>query len=154
MKPAAILLSAIILLLTLCGCSGSHYRLVSKEYGFSVDFPEKPIEQSLTNSQGLPKILWSVLSDDPKEFYSAEATNYKEAPNYTQDWVPNKELLAVVGVETLEHHRFKLRARATGREVDAIATTSKQVATGDIFASIYVLDGRKLISITSTAPLQ
>src|SRR5271166_2131546 len=99
MKRGLMFLSTITILLALLGCKESHhYRLVSKEYGFSVDFPEKPIEQSLTNPHGLPETLWTVLSDRPKEFYSAEATSYKEATPPTDDWVPNQELLAAVDV--------------------------------------------------------
>jgi hypothetical protein len=124
-------------------------RLVSEEYRFSVEFPEKPIEQSSTNYQGLPKKLWTVERDSSKEFFSAEATSYKEPLNPAQNWVPNREGLSSVGIQITESKRFKLRAAATGREVLAIATTAKQALTGATLSSIYVVDGRTLISITA-----
>jgi hypothetical protein len=43
------------------GCKSSNpYRLVSEKYGFSVEFPEKPTEQTSINDEGLPKSSWQV----------------------------------------------------------------------------------------------
>jgi len=42
-----------------------------------------------------------------------------------------------------------LPAAASGREVPAIATTAKQSTSGDTLSSIYIVDGRTLISITA-----
>jgi hypothetical protein len=127
----------------------SRYRLVSEEYGSSVEFPEKPIKQSTENYQGLPKSLWTVEKDSSKEFFSAEATSYKEPLNPAPNWIPNREALSSVPIQITETRHFKLRTAASGREVLAIATTAKQALTGEPLSSIYVVDGRTLISITA-----
>jgi len=127
----------------------SRYRLVSETYGFSVEFPEKPIEQSDMNYQGLPKSLWTVERDAKKEFYSTEVTTYREALRPSPIWIPGQELLSSVNIQITESKRFTLRAVSTGREVPAIATTAKQVSTGAWQSSIYIVDGRTLISVTA-----
>jgi hypothetical protein len=66
----------------------------------------------------------------------------------TNELVPNEALLALNGVKTLEHRRFKLRSPATGREVAAMATTSKELSTGVTISSIYVVDGHNMISVS------
>jgi hypothetical protein len=150
MKPLVRLLWTVPLLFLLYGCDRfTRFRLVSQEYGFSVGFPEKPVEHSDTNYQGLPKSLWTVERDASTEFYSAEATSYKEALNPSENWIPDQELLGSVGIQITDHKRFKLRAASNGREVPAIATTAKQLSTGAILSSIYIVDGRTLISITA-----
>lgn len=150
MKAEVRLLWLLPLLLAVgaCGWFG-RYRLVSKEYGFSVEFPERPIEQRSQNYQGLPKSLWSVERDSSKEFFSAEATTYKEPLNPAPNWIPNRENLSSVYIQIIESRRFKLRAAGTGREVLAIATIARQPLTADMLSSIYVVDGRTLISITA-----
>jgi hypothetical protein len=56
MKALVRLLWTLLLLFGLGACGlFTPYRLVCDEYGFSVEFPEKPIEQSSNNYQGLPK---------------------------------------------------------------------------------------------------
>ena len=138
------------LLLALGACSlFTGHRLVSQKYGFSVEFPEKPMEQSSTNYQGLPKSLWTVERDSSKEFFSAEATSYKEPLNPAPSWIPGREEFAGVDIQITESRRFTLRAKGTGREVLAIATTARQALTGATLSSIYVVDGRTLISITA-----
>jgi hypothetical protein len=127
----------------------SRYRLVSEEYGFSVEFPAKPIKPSSENYQGLPKSLWTVEKDSSKEFFSAEATSYKEPLNPAPNWIPNSEALSSVQIQITETRLFKLRTAASGREVLAIATTAKQALTGEPLSPIYVVDGRTLISITA-----
>ena|ERR1700731_2955479 len=127
----------------------SRYRLVSETYGFSVEFPEKPIEQSDMNYQGLPKSLWTVERDAKKEFYSTEVTNYREALRPSPIWIPGQELLSSVNIQITESNRFTLCAVSTGREAPAIATTAKQVSTGAWQSSIYIVDGRTLISVTA-----
>jgi len=54
-----------------------------------------------------------------------------------------------VNIQITESKRFTLRAVSTGREVPAIATTAKQVSTGAWQSSIYIVDGRTLISVTA-----
>ncbi len=150
MKMLVHLAWILALLMAAQGCNWfSQYRLVSKEYGFSVEFPEKPIEQPDTNYQGLPKSLWSVERDSSKEFYSAEATSYKEALQPRENWIPNQEALGAFGIRVTDSKRFSLHAAANGREVPAIATRAKQLSTGDVVESIYVVDGKTLISITA-----
>jgi hypothetical protein len=150
MKTQVRLLWIVPLLFAVGACGlFTRYRLVSEEYSFSVEFPEKPIEQSSRNYQGLPKSLWTVESDSSKEFFSAEATSYKEPLNPAPNWIPNREALSSVEIQITESRRFKLRSAATGREVLAIATTAKQALTGATLSSIYVVDGRTLISITA-----
>jgi hypothetical protein len=134
------------------GCNNSsHYRLVSEKYGFSVEFPERPAEQSSVNDEGLPKSSWEFSREKvvTKDYYTAEATSYKEILNPDDELVPNEALLALNGVKMLEHHRFKLKAPATGREVDAMSTTSKELSTGVLISSIYVIDGHNMISVTA-----
>lgn len=126
------------------------YRLVSEKYGFSVEFPEKPVESTSTNDEGLPKESWEVNHEKvvAKDYYHAEATSYKENLNPDDELVPNEALLALNGVKMVEHRRFRLRSPATGREVDAMATTSKELSTGVMISSIYVVDGHNMISVT------
>ena len=132
-----------------CDKSESH-RLVSEKYNFSVEFPEKPTEQSKTNDEGLPKSYWEVSHEKvvAKDYYTAEATSYKEILNPDDELLPSEALLALNGVKMLEHRRFKLRAPATGREVDAMATSSKELSTGVTISSIYVVDGHNMISVS------
>lgn len=150
MRSRLSLLWTLPLLLMLDGCGlATSYNLESKEYGFSVVFPGKPIEQPGKNYQGLPKSLWTLEDDSSKEFFSAEATTYKELLNPGANWIPGSEALASVGVQTTESKRFKLRAPSTGREVLAISTTARQPVSGAGLSSIYIVDGRTLISITA-----
>lgn len=152
MKILTKLLWPVSLLCAMIGCNNSnHYRLVSEKYGFSVEFPEKPTEQSSINDEGLPKSSWQVSHEKivAKDYYTAEATSYKEVLNPDDELVPNEALLALNGVKMLEHKRFKLRAPATGREVDAMATTSKELSTGVTISSIYVVDGHNMISVSA-----
>lgn len=130
-----------------CSCSRvSRYTLVSQEYGFSVTFPEKPIKQSDKNYQRLPKSLWTLYRRDYKEFYSAQATSYKE-PLMTEGWTPGQAVGELAGIQLLEGKRFTLRSRS-GREVVAIATISIAPAGGLIYTT-YIIDGAKLISVTA-----
>ncbi|MGB9435426.1 MAG: hypothetical protein WBQ89_24475 [Candidatus Acidiferrum sp.] len=133
-----------------CGKSES-YRLVSEKYNFSVEFPEAPTEVNKVNDEGLPKNRWELNHEKivAKDYYTAEATSYKEILNPDDELVPNPGLLALNGVKMLENHRFKLRAPATGREVDAIATTSKELSTGSTISSIYVVDGHNMVSVSA-----
>ncbi len=133
-----------------CGKSES-YRLVSEKYNFSVEFPEKPAEQNKVNDEGLPKSRWELSHQKvvAKDYYTAEATTYTEILNPDDELVPNEALLALNGVKMLEHRRFKLKVPATGREVDAMATTSKELATGSTVSSIYVVDGHNMVSVTA-----
>jgi hypothetical protein len=115
-----------------------------------VEFPEKPIEQSSINDEGLPKSRWEVSHEKivAKDYYSAEATSYKEILSADDELVPNEALLALNGIKMMEHRRFKLRSPATGREVDAMATTSKELSTGVTISSVYVVDGHNMVSIS------
>lgn len=150
MKKNTHALCTLILILGTFGCGGfARYHLVSDEYGFSVEFPDKPNQQVGTNYQGLSRSLWTLQKDASREFFSAEATNYREPLNAAPNWIPNGENLASVGIQTVERTHFKLRAASTGREVLAIATTARQALSGDIIRSIYVVDGSTLISVTA-----
>jgi hypothetical protein len=61
MKALVRLIWIVPLLMAMCGCDRlSRSRLVSEEYGFSLESPEKLSEQSDTNFQRLPKSLWTV----------------------------------------------------------------------------------------------
>jgi hypothetical protein len=134
------------------GCKSSEpYRLVSEKYGFSIEFPEKPTEQTGVNDEGLPQSSWKVDHEKivAKDYYDAKATSYKEILNPDDELVPNEAMLVLNGIKMLEHKRFKLRAPATGREVDAMATTSKELSTGVLISSIYVIDGHNTISATA-----
>jgi len=142
------LFGALALIMACVACNRfGHYTLVSPEYGFSVSFPEKPNKVSDKNYEGLPKHLWTVYRSDHKDFYSAQATSYKEALP-TEDWLPGKAVGDLVGIQLLEGRRFKLRSAATGREAVAVATTSLAPG-GGIISTIYVIDGTKLISVTA-----
>ena len=133
-----------------CGKSES-YRLVSEKYNFSVEFPEAPTEVTKVNDEGLPTSRWELNHEKivAKDYYTAEATSYKENLNPDDELAPNPGLLALNGIKLLENHRFKLRAPATGREVDAMATTSKELSTGSTISSIYVVDGHNMVSVTA-----
>lgn len=146
------LLTLFVVCAAIPGCDKSEsYRLVSEKYNFSVEFPEKPTEQMNVNDEGLPKSYWQVSHDKvvAKEYYTAEATTYKETLNPDDELVPNEQLLAMNGVKMLEHRRIKLRSPATGRQVDAMATTSKELSTGSTISSIYIVDGHNMVSITA-----
>ena len=145
-------LTLLIVCAAISGCDKSKdYRLVSEKYNFSVEFPDKPTEQIKVNIEGLPKSYWQVSRDKAvaKEYYAAEATSYKEILNPDVELVPNERLLAQNGIKMLEHHRIRLRSPATGRQVDAIATTSKELSTGATISSIYVVDGHNMVSVTA-----
>ncbi len=137
---------ALIMVCAACNRFG-HYTLVSPDYGFSVTFPEKPSKVSDKNREGLPKHLWTVYRSDRKDFYSAQATSYKEALP-TEGWLPGRAVGDLVGIQLLVGRRFKLRSAATGREAVAVATTSL-APSGGIISTIYVIDGTKLISVTA-----
>ena len=137
---------ALVLASVACNRFG-HYTLVSQEYGFSVTFPERPEAQSDKNYQGRPKHLWTLYRNNYQEFYSAQATSYKDALP-TEGWLPGKEVGEVAGIELMGGRRFKLCSAATGREAVAIATTSL-APSGGIISSVYIIDGTKLISITA-----
>lgn len=139
---------AIALIAACSGCSRLHsYTLVSDEYGFSVTFPEKPVQTSDKNSQGLAKELWTVYPGGVNAFYSAQATSYKQQLP-TGYWVPGKEVGEMAGIQLMETRRFKLRSVESDREATAIATTALAPSGGNI-SSIYVIDGTKLISVTA-----
>jgi len=145
-------LTLLIVCAAISGCDKSkNYRLVSEKYNFSVEFPDKPTEQIKVNIEGLPKSYWQVSRDKAvaKEYYAAEATSYKEILNPDVELVPNEQLLAQNGIKMLEQHRIRLRSPATGRQVDAIATTSKELSTGATISSIYAVDGHNMVSVTA-----
>lgn len=142
------LVCALTLIAMSVGCSRlSRYTLVSEEYGFAVTFPVKPIKTSDKNYQGFPKVLWTVYRDNPADFYSAQATSYKE-PLPTEGWVPGKEVGEIAGIRLMEGTRFKLRSAESGREAVAVATTSL-APSGGIIATTYIIDGTRLISVTA-----
>jgi hypothetical protein len=146
------LLTLLVVCAAIPGCGKSEgYRLVSEKYNFSVEFPEKPAEESKVNDEGIPQSRWKVSHDKvvSKEYYTAEATSYREILNPDDELVPNEALLALNGIKMLEHRRFRLRAPATGREVDAMATTTKETSTGSTLSSIYVVDGHNMVSVTA-----
>lgn len=153
MKPVTLQFCGLLFLcaaMLACGKS-ENYRLVSEKYNFSVEFPAEPAEETKVNDEGSPESSW-VLSHEKivaKDYYTAEATSYKEILNPDDELVPNEALLALNGIKMLENRRFKLRAPATGREVDAMATTSKELSTGTTISSIYVVDGHNMVSITA-----
>jgi len=145
-------LTLLIVCAAIAGCDKSEsYQLVSEKYNFSVEFPEKPTEQMKVNDEGLPKGYWQVSRDKvvAKEYYAAEATSYKEILNPDDELVPNEQLLALNGIKMLEHHRIKLRCPTTGRQVDAMATTSKELSTEATISSIYLVDGHTMVSVTA-----
>jgi hypothetical protein len=143
------LLCAVSLIMACVACDRlSQYTLVSREYGFAVTFPEKPNKVSDKNYQGLPKHLWTVFRPDRKDFYSAQATSYKEALP-TDNWLPGKEVGELIGIQLLVGRRYMLRSAATGREAVAVATTSQASGGGGIISTIYIIDGAKLISVTA-----
>src|ERR1700676_2975298 len=127
LRGACLALLAAILLVAGCGKDTS-YRLVSEKYNFSVEFPEKPTEETKINDEGLPKSRWAVSHEKivAKDYFTAEATTYKEILNPDDELVPNEPLLALNGIKMVEHNRIKLKARETGREVDAMQTLSKE----------------------------
>jgi len=142
------LLCAVSMIMACVACDRlTQYTLVSRDYGFAVTFPEKPNKVSDKNYQGLPKHLWTVLRPDHKDFYSAQATSYKEALP-TDNWLPGKEVGELVGIQLLVGRRYMLRSAATGREAVAVATDSLAPG-GGIISTIYIIDGTKLISVTA-----
>lgn len=141
MKAAVPLLCTLFLLSCLSACNlFAVHRVVSRDFGFSVDFPGTPVEQSGTNCEGLPKTLWTFERDCRKEFFSAEATVYREPLNPPPNWVPDRLLFSGVGIQVTQSRHFTLRTASTGRVVPAIATTAKQSLTGATFSSIYIAD--------------
>jgi hypothetical protein len=145
-------LTLLIVCAAIAGCDKSEsYQLVSEKYNFSVEFPEEPTEQIKVNIEGLPKTYWQVSRDKAvaKEYYAAEATSYKEILNPDDELVPSEQLLTQNGIKMLEHHRIKLRSPATGRQVDAMATTSKELSTGATICSIHVVDAHNMVSVTA-----
>lgn len=129
----------------------SGYRLIARDYGFSVRFPSKPSEQSSRNYEGLPKSLWIFEDDAAHEVFSAEATSYKEPLNPAPNWIPAGTELSSVGVQIINVRRFTIRA-STGREIPAIETTGRQTLSGDLLETVWLVDGPTLISITARTP--
>ena len=146
------LLSLLIVCAAITECDKSkNYRLVSEKYNFSVEFPDKPTERIKVNIEGLPKSYWHVSRDKAvaKEYYAAEATSYKQILNPDDELAPIEQVLALYGIKMLEHHRTKLRCPATGRQVDAMATISKELSTGATISSIHFVDGHNMVSVTA-----
>lgn len=142
-------LFALVLVTACIGCNRpGRYTLASEEYGFSVTFPEKPSEVSEKNYEGRPKHLWTVYRNDFNDFYSAEATTYKDALP-TEGWTPGEAVGNMVGIKLMERRSFRLRSAESGREAAAIATTSLAPGGGGIISTIYIIDGPKLISVTA-----
>ena len=69
--------------------------------------------------------------------------------NRDGELVPNEQLLAQNGIKMLEHYRIKQRPPATGRQVDAMTTTSEELSTGATISSIHVVDGHNMVSVTA-----
>lgn len=151
-KPAR-LLWIILALLVVAGAweLTSGYRLVARDYGFSVRFPSKPTEQSSKNYEGLPRSLWIVEDDDAQEVFSAEATTYKQPLNPAPNWIPARTELSSLDVQIINARHFTIRA-STGREIPAIETTGRQIFSGDLLETIWLVDGPTLISITARTP--
>jgi len=155
MKPLSLIAARLVVLslaLGVTGCANDKsYRLVSEKYNFSIEFPEKPNEETKTNDEGLPRSYWQVKHEvlSNKGYFSAEATSYKEVLKADDELVPNEALLALNGVKMMEHRRFKMTAKETGREVDAMQTVTQETATGTTISSIYVVDGHNMISVTA-----
>lgn len=140
---------ALALIITCVACGrANRYTLASDEYGFSVTFPEKPNEVSDKNYEGRPKHLWTVYRNELNDFYSAEATTYKDALP-TEDWTPGEAIGNMVGIKLMERRSFRLRSAESGREAAAIATTSLAPGGGGVISTIYIIDGPKLISVTA-----
>jgi hypothetical protein len=112
-----------------------------------VTFPEKPNKVTDKNLEGSPKHLWTVFRSDHKDFYSAQATSYKEALP-TEGWLPGKAVGDLLGIQLLMGRRYMLRSAGTGRQAVAVATTSLAPG-GGIISTIYIIDGTKLISVTA-----
>jgi hypothetical protein len=145
------LLVSLIVILFTAGCrSDKSYRLVSEKYNFSVEFPEKPTEETKVNDEGLPKIHWQVSHEKivAKDYLSAEATSYKETLNPDDELESNEGLLVLAGIKLVEHSRFKMKARETGREVDALQTFT-QDSTGSMISTLYVVDTHNMIHVTA-----
>jgi len=143
----AVLVLVFAVVTALVGYRSGGYTLVSDQYGFSVTFPKRPIRQTGKNKDGLPKYLWTLYQDEYKDFYSAQATSYKEVLP-TEGWVPGKEVGEAAGIELMEGRRFWLRSAKTGRQVVAVEATSLAPSAG-IISTIYIIDGTKLISVTA-----
>ena len=129
--PALFLVLWMLTLLS-AGCStNGNYPLVSEKYNFSVEFPERPTEETKTNDEGLPKSYWQFSHDKivAKDYFTAEATSYKEILSADEELVPNESLLVLNGVKMLDHRRFKLKAKETGREVEALQTVSRETSS-------------------------
>jgi hypothetical protein len=134
-----------------CGNSSLSYRLVADKFGFSVALPEKPIEETSLNDEGLPQTSWTISHEQvvSKIYYHVQATTYKEVLNPDDELVPNEALLALNGIKMIENRRFKLIAKTTGRQVDAMTTISRETATGVTISSTYVVDGHNMFSIST-----
>ena len=145
-RAAGALILAFAVISAFVGCR-SGYTLVSQEYGFSVTFPEKPVQLRDKNRQGLPKYLWTLYRESYQDFYSAQATSYKETLP-TENWLPGKEVGEAAGIEMMEGRRFSLRPAETGRQVVAVETTQLAPSAG-VISTIYIIDGNKLISVTA-----
>ena len=145
-RAAGTLILAFAVIPAFVGCR-SGYTLVSQEYGFSVTFPERPVRLRDKNYQGLPKYLWTLYREDYRDFYSAQATSYKETLP-TENWLPGKEVGEAAGIEMMQGRRFSLRSAETRRQVVAVETTQLAPSAG-IISTIYIIDGNKLISVTA-----
>ena len=69
--------------------------------------------------------------------------------NPNDELVPNEQLLAQNGIKMLEHRRIEQRSPATGKQVDAMATTSEELPTGATISSIHVVNGHNMVSVTA-----
>lgn len=81
------------------------------------------------------------------EYYVAKASCYKEDLNPDDELTGDDDpALALNWITVLTSRRFMLKAKDTGREIPALARTSKS-GKDEVMSSIYAVDGHCIVSV-------
>lgn len=145
MKP----IFAILLCIWLTGCSSDPYMLVRRDYNLSVRFPETPTEKTSVNDEGGTAMEWAVSQTHLRDadYYSVKASCYNEVLNADNELTSNDSMLALNGITVVESRRFVMKARETGRDIPALAHTTKSANGNEVISNIHAVDGHCLITV-------
>ena len=138
-----------IIVLFAVACSADPYPLVRRDYNFSIRFPENPTAKTTVNDEGGTTMEWTVVRKhlNYADYYDVRASCYSEVLNTDDELTSNDALLAMNGISVLESRRFVVTARETGREVPALARTTKSVDSSEVISNIHAVDGHCLITV-------
>ena len=134
--------------LVLSGCKSKRDQFIVGD-NFSVWMPEAPTKTISTNDEGMPETVWEVKHTGitTAEFYSVKQSCYHEVLSPDNELTPNDALLVLNGIKPVEHRRFEIVAKETGRKVPSLFSSTREYATGVVINNVHVVDGHCLISV-------